>query len=244
MSASTINADQSSASRNDAPRPKLRRRFTQYGLRLLLLGMIVSACLFALWASWVQPYHRQQLAVDSLSDTNVLINAHKAEGPAIRRWLVGEDMFVQYDSLTAPADMPAIKFDALARLVFLRELKLDHSLVGDRQLTAVRHMPLLETLSVDHTSSGDDGLAACGGLPRLRSISLRYTRVTDAGLVRLETLPALEKIYLTGTDVTDTGITELARHRNLREVYVRYTDITDDGVAALTTVLPNCAVYY
>lgn len=201
MSASTTNADPTSASSGDTPPPKRRRRFTQFGLRLLLSGMILCACVFAVFAAWVQPYYLQQLAVDSLSDTEARLVAREAEGPALKRWLVGEDRFVECHSLTVPAEMPAIKFDQFARLVFLSELELDHTLVSDRQLAAVRHMPLLKALSVDHTTIGDDGLAACGGLPQLKMISLRYTRVTDAGLARLESLTALETIYLASIHV-------------------------------------------
>ena len=70
---------------SDSPQ---RRRWTRFGLRLLLVAMCVSCLILGTWSVYVKPFRDQALAVKVVSELRGTMEAQGAAGPAWQRWLV------------------------------------------------------------------------------------------------------------------------------------------------------------
>lgn len=198
----------STTQHNTAPK-KRKRRFLQFGLRALIL-LVILAAVGAFWLRrQVENARNQRLAVESLRKLGAeviydyeldadgrRINttiAPQLKGEPWIRELLGEDLFNHPQMVR----MPMIA-------------------VTDEQLQVLQHMPELRTLYLSPPTPDqgngltDKTLRHIGAMRDLENLSLVQFNITDAGVSELRHLTKLKHLSLDGTHVTDAGIKHLA----------------------------------
>ena len=171
---------------------KPQRRWFQFRMRTLLVGMAVAGCGLGWLGVKVRDARRQQADVaailklggsaeydyDNDAEGNRVPNA-MPPGPAWLRAVLGDDFFRDVTGVEL-ADTPAT----------------------DADLEHVRKLAKLKWLSLDGTQMTDAGLECLAGLTRLEQLSLVRTRITDAGLEHLQRLTQLQELHLYGTHIS------------------------------------------
>jgi len=161
------------------------------------------------------------------------------------------------------------RLDALAGLLTLRVLQLDHS---DNRLSpadAARLLALpelghirLRGVSVDDATIGsipttsklrivnlpnadltDAGFAALQRLPQLEQLRLRSPRVSGAGLQALKTFPSLLRLHLIDVPVTDAGLRVFHELPQLQSLYLDGATLSDAAYDALFVARPDLHVH-
>ena len=160
------------------------RRF-QFGLRGLLLGVVLASFVFA-WGAYQQrrlEYRRQVVqAIIQQGGTVLAENRYSAWqryvwGPVV------DDVVLQIDLFGTE-----VSPEFLSNLALLSEVTY---------------------LDLSHVSLVDDDLVHLRRLPQLRVLYLSHTGITDAGLEHLRELPNLYELDLTGTAVSVAAATRL-----------------------------------
>ena len=196
----------------------------RFGLRSLLLLMLLASVVLTLWTRVVRPYSDQASAVAWLRKLGGEVKVAAAIGPAWRRWLVdtmaGQGAFCEVTDLTLTGvDLPDDTANRLSSLRFLERAHLDRT---------------------DFDAADATGLA---GMTRLETLSARYTGLDDRAASVLAALPSLRLLRATSTGLTDAGLAQLATAPSLEEVYARWTGVTAAGAAAFRDAKPECLLH-
>ena len=172
---------------------KPRRRWYQFSLRALLVGVAVVGFGTAWLGEQVKRALDQRRAVTALAAVADVEFAKPRTWVQRNAWLrswLGEEAIQDVDSVSfRPATKEEKLESALAqldKLTNLQSLVLSVTQVNDTGLTQLQHLYL------GGTQVGDAGLPHLGRLKQLRFIDLSQTQVSDAGVARLqESLPKL-----------------------------------------------------
>lgn len=193
------------------PKPsKPTRRWFQFSLRTLLLGMT----LFAVWLGfWTLRARKQKEAVDTFRRPGVTVGYDsvyveqssyrpkiKRSSPAWLKNLVGIDFF-----------------DSVTTLWITPDRDLPGQPITDADLEHLAAFPYLESLIINSEEVTDSGLVHLRNLPRLKELFLGAPRVTDRGLTHLKSLEELRYLQL-NCCVTDRGLAKLAALKKLEEL--------------------------
>jgi hypothetical protein len=172
---------------NPPTTPKRRRRWLQFSLRTLFVGVLLAGCVLGWVAGEFEKARRHSRAADAI--TKLGGSAEFWGEPPISSWrrkLLGEhlgrDVVVVY---------------------------LNGSEATDADLVSLRDLRGLKFLYLTETRLTDAGMECLGGFTQLRGLSLANTQVTDAGLNQLQGLRQLRVLRFENTHVTDAGIMEL-----------------------------------
>lgn len=207
-------------------KPPKRRRF-QYGLRTLLMAvLLVSICM-----SWLgvklQRARRQREVVETVQ---------RAGGLVYYRYKDTSKYYLHLSSDFKDPPIPAWLLDLLGTDFFMRvsdiSLRTPNEF-GNEQMRQLTELADLEDLQLVRTQVTDAGLVHLKQLTRLSSLYLNGTQATDAGLVHLEGVSWLHYLDLSGTQVTDEGLRHVKDHTTLRELELKDTRITDNGLECL-----------
>ena len=240
----------------NAAQPKARRRWYQFGLRTLLIGVTLAGCGFG-WLGIKVQNSRQQAAVVAairklggdvlydyqLNSDGVLDRAATPPGPAWLRAVIGDEFFMDVREVdlastpTTDADLPL-----LARFPALEQLWLDGTRISGTGLKDLKGLTKLTSLSLTGASISDAGLAELTANTQLETLSLNGTKVTDRGLEHLKRLPHLKALGLNDTQISDVGLEHLESLPQLESLVLGNTKVTEQGVKNLQQALPNCKI--
>lgn len=210
-----------------------RRRY-QFGVRTLLLFVLVGAIVCSWFSAKMHQAREQRRAVLAVFaaggsweyDYELAFEADGwpmpvGEGPvsARGRKLLGDD------------------FSGDVISVYLRDTGTDAT------LERIKSLAKLESLDLSHTYVTDAGLEHVQGRTYLKVLVLRGTRVTDAGLEHLQELTGLAVLDLGDTEVTDAGLESLKGLTQLRILSLDGTRVTGHGVKKLDDALPHCVIW-
>ncbi len=191
--------------------PPSGRRWFQYGLRTLLVVMVLASIAMSWLAMRLQQAERQRQAVEVIERRGGSIAwSPFAHGPDWLQELLGRECFrtIVYvsasDTEFADADMASLSI-----LPAVNCLELDRTRITDAGMVNVKDLKRLELLSLAGTQVGDSGLEHLGRLSELVQLILHGTRITDAGLQHLSGLNHLQSLDLTRTHVTHEGVQKL-----------------------------------
>ena len=185
----------------NAAQPKSRRRWHQFGLRTLLMGIVLLSLPLGWLGLKVREGCQRQAVVAAIT---------KLGGFVLYDYefdFLGD--FVPQSAQPAPAWLRAVLGDDFFRDAF--GVYFSSSSVKDADLVLLSGFAKLNRLQLIETQISDAGLQHLKGLTRLTKLSLDRTHVTDAGLENLMGLTHLEELYLTGTQVTDAGVATLQK---------------------------------
>ncbi|TLU97893.1 c-type cytochrome domain-containing protein [Dyadobacter luticola] len=90
-------------------------------------------------------------------------------------------------------------------------LKLGDTKITDAALEQIGTFPNLNKLHLEHTVVTDKGVAALKGLKFLEYINVVDTKVGDAGLKDLATMKGLRSVYVWRSAVTDSAVAQVGR---------------------------------
>lgn len=228
------------------------RRWLQFRLRTLLIGLTIVAAILGVVVERVSKQRRAVAAVMQAGGTvmydwhesapRTMSTAGRPAGPAwLRRW-IGDDYFqrpvlislfggARDDSwVQAIADLPSIKY-----------LFLGYRGASDDLFARLPSLPNLEELHIEGGPITDEGMKHIGKFPRLRWLIASGTKITDEGLRDLATLQ-LEELSLRETSISDVGVPVLATMKHLHKLDLRGSTVTEAGVSRLRSALPNCEI--
>jgi hypothetical protein len=138
---------------------KRRRRWFQFGLRTLLIGVAVVAGLAVAWVKTIEPYRFQRQAMAIITKLGGTYKSEDATG-----WVRYLDRNAQDVVVVDLADCDK----------------------PDEYLPHLVRLPKLRTLIIGGHSVGDEQLAALGKIAALRGLVLDSTKVSDQGMERLK----------------------------------------------------------
>jgi hypothetical protein len=172
---------------NGSPKPKEKGRWYQFGLRTLLVFILVAGVGFGWLGVRVQQSRKHQAAVAKLQESGATITFDND----------GWAKTVEFPSseLTEQASVRDAALVPLKDLPKLQELTLGQTRITD---VGLQHLARLKNLKVLDLSTGFDQ-------------DLVFPDVTDAGLESLKKLANLRTLVLKGTRVTDEGVKEFQR---------------------------------
>jgi hypothetical protein len=227
----------------NAAQPRTRRRWYQFRLRTLLIGVTVAGCGFGWLGLKVREARRQQAAVATIEKMGGGIGydyEYDAQGNYVPDHVPDH---VPNPTPPGPAWLRALLGDDFFRSVYkvyLPAWRERH--ITDADLEQLVGFTKLAMAELDGTQVTDAGLEHLSGLTRLEWLSLDETQVTDAGLEHLRLLTRLKGLSLKGTRVTDAGLEHLKGLTRLDWLGLNKTQVTDAGVAQLQKALPKCKI--
>jgi len=202
----------------------------QYGLRSLLIVMILLSVGFAWLGSEIRYAKRQGAAVDSLLnlggkvywdyefvDGRITWEASegkvKAPGPLWLKSLVGEK--------------------GLAEVTYFQS-GFDDTELTDDDLVHVGQLRGLQTVLIHRTKITDSGIAHLQKLPQLRCFLFRGEGLSNDSVEHLNSMPQLSEVALTNTKINDEGLEELSANNKIWRLKIGGTKITNKGLAYLS----------
>ncbi len=228
-------------------RPK--RRWYQFSLRTLLIGVLVVSLPLSWVACRMQKRRKQREAVTAIvkAGGKVSYDYDRIAEPCIPKWaraLLGDSFFYDVKSVVAYGSFGDDEASHLKELTNLTALYLTATQVTDAGLECLEGSTKLTTLDLNYTQVTDAGLEHIEGLKNLRYLSLCGTQITDAGLENLKGLTDLTGVDLDRTQITDNGLEHLEGLTNLRHLNLRWTQVTPEGVRKLRNALPGCQAFH
>jgi hypothetical protein len=221
--------------------PTRRRRWYQFGMRTLLLIMLLLA---VGTGAWVRSVQRQQRAVQRFRDVNaqvyydympVTASASAADRPFpdwCYDWL-SEDFFHTVTCVKVGRDHFDVEvLRAFADLPDLKRIDLTGNIDGE-ELRYLRSLNQLRDLRLNGTSVTDNSLRHLSNLSHLRSLDLFRCGISDEGLRHIRPLTQLRHLRLAKSAVTGAGIRELVGMTKMRSLDLQGLPISDDDLAYL-----------
>ncbi len=240
----------------NAAQPKSRRRWYQFGLRTLLIGVTLAGCGFGWIGAKVRDARRQAAAVEAIKawggtvfydyqfgEGRTLLYDAVLPGPGWMHSMLGDDLFRNacWVDLTGVVVVDA-DLARLRELVTLKWVFLSGPWITDASLGHLKGFSELKGLGLERTKVTTAGLKQLDEFAQLSELSLDGTPVTDAALEHLKKLTGLRVLGLRQTQVTDVGLEQLKGLSQLKELRLNNTQVSDEGVARLQRALPKCKI--
>jgi hypothetical protein len=188
------------------PSPRRRRRWYQYGLRSLLLLMLVCGLLFGYVAHFRREHEREKRAIAAIKEIGGKVET-APRGPAWLRWIAGEK--------------------AATRVV---SVDLEYYIAGGGFTTDGEHF----TFSSLGEKVTDEWLPNLKDLKYLESLNLAANEITRDGLVVLRSFPQLRNLDLSQCPIDDAALVEVGKLRELRSLNILHTQVRGDGLEHLS----------
>jgi hypothetical protein len=212
--------------------PKRKRRWFQFSLRTLMIGVTIAALACGWLVSKIERKRQEREAAEAIVKlggfafydcewtTQGLNFSNRPRGPAWLRKLLGENFFSEFE------------------LVSLDKVQEAEAALGN--LRGLTHVKFLTLSRINFT---DADLEKLDELRDLQSLDLSETKVTDTGLVNLRGFTQLNSLELSRTNVTDAGLKHLKGLTKLQTLYLNRTKVTNVGVKDLRKALPGCEIF-
>ncbi len=224
--------------------PPKPRRWFQFRLRTLLVGVLVLSLPLSWFAVRMERARRQRVAIAAIGRLGGRVHYETiSSAPEWARDVLGVHSFLDSAIASPTAAFGDDEAKCLKDLPGLRGLQLGDVQITDAGLENFRGLTHLWKLYLNNMEITGTGLEHLQKLTNLREIDLGNTRVTDGGLVPLEGLTNLTNVLLHNTQVTDAGLVHLKGLANLKDLLLRNTQITDEGIENFQKSLPNCTIH-
>jgi hypothetical protein len=246
---------------SDTPKaePKRKRRWFQFSLRTLMIGVTLVAIPCGWFGMKVERARKRHQAVETIRKLGGYVHYDyemDSSGfsllltpPPAPDWLInllGIDFFADVAMVELPSSFPP---DLRRHIDDDKPPPEDLRLKNERAtVICLKQLPVLPhitNLKLIETQVTDDQLKYLEGLEELQMLWLNSTPVGDAGLVHLQKLPQLRYLVLLfDTRVTDAGLKHLQGMSQLRELSLDDTNVTGAGKTELKKALPKCEITY
>ncbi|MEE8451995.1 MAG: hypothetical protein V3R99_08780 [Thermoguttaceae bacterium] len=177
---------------------KPKRHRLQFSLRTMFIVTTIAAVVLGFISRPIMERRREQAILETLGFQNVSAGYQyvPAPGDSLFSIVLGSATYERVQRLTLGGTMSKdVDPGRLAKLKYLRVLKLANTQVGDAELAGLRQLSGLEELDLSGTQVTDAGLVNLEGLKKLRQLHLAGTEVTYEALRRLQAaLPAAEHL--------------------------------------------------
>ncbi len=197
--------------------PRRKRRWFQFGLRALMIGVTLVCVLLGLTVNYiVVPAERQRAAVQAIVKRSP------------RTFIIIDEFYLTQISISPGGTrVNTVEY----RFAFQRQIWLAKWLQG---LFPVDYFESVVRVDLDDVDEIDDsGLENLREFPRLQYLSLHRARISDLGMVHLASLRNLTVLDLSNTSVTDAGLIYLKDLKQLKHLDLDFTKVTDSGLACL-----------
>ncbi len=226
------------------------RRWYQFSLRTLLIGMMLVSMGAGLLGIRVQRAERQRQATVSLGRIGGQMAYDSNDSiPLVVRDLaepsLGRDFF---DSVVA-ADVDLRHADTtgghlaawrhISNLPQLKRLAVDYPQRYPRSrfnIGPIRRLATRKSLKIRDAASADGDLLPLEKMPALERLDLSHSQVSDAAWRHVAVVPRLQAIDASYALVSDAGAAHLARCPDLRHLVLTRGTISDSGAAALAKI--------
>jgi Leucine Rich repeat len=225
------------------------RRWLQFSLRTLLVFTLLASAFFGWLGSILVRVRKQREIVAQIQSNDGAVSYHFLHdgldnrygppagpaGPAVLRWLLGDDTFEYVEAVAIPGPVyhdveqhAATDSDlaCLAELPRLQELYLIGP-VTDQGLINLGRIRRLRFLNLEPEGPLHD-LAPLAELADLECLLLHGQSVTDSALNHLERLKKLTILCLYDTQITSAGTAGVGQLTNLRELNLDESPGFDD----------------
>ena len=239
--------------------PNRKRRWFQFSLRTLMIGVTLLAVLCGWFGMKVERARKRHEAVEAIRKLGGYVHydyemdpngfSLLLTPPPAPDWLIkllGIDFFADVAMVDLPGTLPP----DLRRHIDLNKPPPEDLRRENERATAIclKQLPLLPhitNLGLIGTQITDDQLQYLEGLDVLQKLWLNGTPVGDAGLVHLKKLPQLRYLVLWfDTRISDVGLKHLQGMSQLRELSLDDTNVTDAGKTELQKALPKCEITF
>jgi hypothetical protein len=228
--------------------PKRKRRWYQFSLRTLLVGVLIAAIPCALLGRKIEQKRHERETVAAIRKARGIVKYDYADktpsGPAWVRGLFGENFFNEVEAVYTLGKLSDETFESLGEWTQLQDLGLEESGITDAGLAHLARLTQLRKLSLADTQVTDAGLEHLKGLTQLETLVLASTQVTGTGLKHLKGLTQLKTLDLQCSQLTTDGLAYLKELTQLKNLTMCRTPADDnyDNRAALKNALPNCRI--
>jgi hypothetical protein len=187
------------------------RRWSQFRLRTLLLGMLLFSVVLAVLAPFVESYRREWRIYRQLL-RRLPETAQVTLEPKAPVWLraFGAERYMQ-------------------RIVAIDAFDCDDEMLAD-----VAGLPALKYLRVHSRKLSDKGLKSIEGCRALSGLWLICPQITDRGLQSVAKLNALDHLELDVPLITDAGLQHLTHFNQLTSFDLVAPNVGDQGMQYLS----------
>jgi internalin A len=242
---------------------KPNRRWYQFSLKAVFVGMTLLSLGLGVWLKCIEPTERQRAMARRVEQLGGYVRYADAPSderwplPTLRQWLPRD----YFDALTE-INLDAAKANAakatiikativkatdgdladLHRFEHLQELWLNGTDVTDATLEKLNGLRELRVVNLRSTKVTDEGLAVFANHSQLQILNLRDTKLTGTGLTYLKNLSHLQILNLRDTDVDDGATKSLQEFEELQSLFLDGTRVTDERKTELRAALPKCDI--
>ncbi len=233
--------------------PNCKRRWFQFSLRTLLVGVTLLAVACAWLGKRIELKRQERATKEAIVKSGGLVgydyqvNGTEPPGPEWLQLVLGENFFSEIESVSfyfGRGKVTDVETANLRELTNLQLLDLSETSVSDAGLANLKQLFQLRDLNLAGTKVTGAGLRDLKGLSKLETLAFHRTDVGDAGLENLKELTNLHHLYLQETHVTDAGLIHLRGLSQLKYLDLRKTEVTGEGVNDLQKALPNCRILH
>lgn len=228
------------------PNPKTRRRWLSFGLR----GLMLLILLLSLPMGWIaRDVYRSQkedevvAAVEKAGgyasydyqQLNLWNEVPQPPGPWLLRKLFGEHIhaYIDFVVISDPHDTNKV-VPMLACCHRLEYLELHDTTLSDQSVETIAQMPKLNHLALIGTSLSIEQLRQLTQVSTLKMITLEGPTASEEYLELLPLFSELEEVSLKETTITDNGMKTLGQLPKLTSLEIEQAPaVTNRGLAAL-----------
>jgi Leucine-rich repeat (LRR) protein len=244
-----------------SPVSKPRRRWWQFSLRTLLVGMVGLSMVLALFAFQLQRARRQAAAAENIRKLGFVVEytyryepgkPQLVENPVAESpisWplvaLLGTDFFhdvvdchppLQEQPPTSIEDVRRF-WQAIEKLPKLRRIQLPNNrgnwIDGRTTTEALRNHHQLQSLLLRNGNLSGEDLQPLAGLERLEGLDVSRNRIDDAGGKYLAAMRKLKQLDLAYNQIGEEGARELAKSRSITWLNLNNNRLTVASVTHL-----------
>jgi hypothetical protein len=208
--------------------------------KLLLLLLLLFSLSSSVLLSWQAIFGRKPPARDAdagLSRQERAIKAIEALGGKVEKgWASLDEKPSVSVRLAGLKRLAMADLEPLKDILFIKELDLSQTRIGDRELkvlTGMESLDKLRKLDLAGTRVTDVGVRELKHLMHLCWLDLAGTGVTGAGVRELGELSTLFALRLADTAISDEELKELKELQTLRSLDLSRTAVTDAGLKHL-----------
>ena len=226
------------------------RRWYQFSLRTLLIGMVLVSAGVGLVGIRMQRARRQQAGAVAIQVIGGTVKYHYEDplwsfpADVARAWLGDDfvDSAIEAEVDLSRADTTARQlaiWNAIGDLPQLEQLRVDYPRRYPRSrfnIGPIRRLKKLHTLKIRDARIDGDDLAPLTRMPSLTDLDLSHNQIGDAAWKHLASVPKLQTLDASYSFVTDAGAAHLANCPALRHLVLTRAIITDRGAAELAKI--------
>ncbi len=210
------------------------RRWSQFGIRSLLLLTLVVSLALGWYANRVRAAAAKQEAIRAIQEAGGHVGIAKTDETSLFNrceQFLGKSQFVTVERVSLGGTADDSRMELLRTMPELTKLDSEGK-VTDRGLANLRYVPQLTELDLSGSAISDQGLAELRFVPELRRLWLSGAEIKGPGVRHLASLKSLEELWLDET-VDGRGLLYLPSLPSLKSLILTDMRISDEALAAV-----------